>query len=242
MARAWASDSGNQTTLALLQLPGLKGHAVGEEAPGPARASRRRARGPAAVPRTGRRRHGRWVPPPCWALAPQTLRTRACPLSSNWPREGSPQTGRPQMGGCPRIRTARTLQGWAVPGWAGPAFRQATPLSGSPAQPGHSPRPTDSHTARRGHSWSCTGENHQGRGGEWCRAGHTGTAADGLPQPANHSRPGLGGGVRSAQPRAPQAPSTCRGRGNTGREARWTLHGWRHEGRRDFVTLAPEGP
>lgn len=159
---------------------------MGGEAPGPARASSPRARAPAAVPRMGRRCHRHWVTPPSWALASQTLRTRACPRSSKRQREGSPQTRSPQTGWRPQIRTARTLQGWAVPGWAGPGFRRATPLPGSPAQPSHDPRPTDSHRSRHSHGWNCEGP---GRGR--CTAGHTqAQLGDWLPQAANRSRAG----------------------------------------------------
>lgn len=88
MARAWASRSGNQTTLALLHLPGLKRRSVREEVPtraaGPegGEASRHRARGPTAVLQMGRpkhRHHSLGVPS---VLESQTLRTGACPGSS----------------------------------------------------------------------------------------------------------------------------------------------------------------
>lgn len=194
---------------------------MGGEAPGPARASSPRARAPAAVPRMGRRCQRRWAPP-SWALASLTLQTRACPRSSKRQREGSPQTRSPQTGWRPQIRTARTLQGWAVPGWAGPGFRRATPLPGSPAQPSHDPRPTDSHRSQHSHGWNCEGP---GRGR--CTAGHTqAQLGDWLPQAANRSRAGaarwweVGPAQRTARSRHAPGPREHRQGGQM--DAAWT--------------------
>lgn len=169
---------------------------MGGEAPGPARASSPRARAPAAVPRMGRRCQRRWAPP-SWALASLTLQTRACPRSSKRQREGSPQTRSPQTGWRPQIRTARTLQGWAVPGWAGPAFRQATPLPGSPAQPSHDPRPTTHGLPQvTAQPWL---ELRRPRTREVHGRSHAGTAR-GLAPPGCKSQPGRGCEVVGSRP------------------------------------------
>lgn len=150
MARAWVSRSGNQTTLALLHLPGLKRRSVREEAPtraaGPegGEASRHRAQGPTAVLQMGRpkhRHHSLGVPS---VLESQTLRTGACPGSSQTAK------GRGPWGGSHRWGQHTPSKGWTVPGWAGPAFRQDMPLPGNPAPPRHVPHPTDTAQPRLG--------------------------------------------------------------------------------------------
>lgn len=149
MARAWASRSGNQTTLALLHLPGLKRQSVREEAPtraaGPegGEDSSHRARGPTAVLQMGRpkhRHHSLGVPS---VLESQTLRTGVCPGSSQTAKGRGPW-GYPQMG------AAHTLQGLdsAQVGRACFQARHASAWEPSSAQ---------AHSTSHGHSTATAG-------------------------------------------------------------------------------------